>query len=648
MDFSSARLELLGRLILTSDTFMAYTIPDSIPSKSSQGEKTLFTTLRNGLPDDYIVWYEPSINHRYPDFIILGPDLGLLIVEVKGWSTKQIVAQLNHDQFRISRRYGETEKVAVEESPLRQAHNYFCTISDKLKEYDILCHLDGLHQGNLCFPIGKGAVMSNITEAQAQTMGLDQVLEKPVVAYRDELLTWQCLNDRELIQRLKDMFTVRFPFFSLTDEQIGTIKGVLHPEIQIRTEPATSRSLPPDIRRKPPTNSKIIVSLDPQQETLARRLGDGHRLLAGVAGSGKTLILIARAKFLANEFLDHKILVLCYHKSLAAYLRSLIYSADCPNYEQQIEILHFNDWARSVLGFLPSEKDYPDKQVLRQTTGEQLVQVLERTAPRWNAILVDEAHTFAPEWFRCCVTALKEGENGKLLIVSDGNQKIHERKNFIWKSVGIKAQGRTKILKVNYRNTEEIMAAAWDVISLSQETLTKDWIDDPTFPLISPKSVRKSGHKPVLHLTQKLTQSVRVAHQQIEAFRQAGYLAQDIAVIFYDRDSGKKDWLPRLKKTLEDADVDVYTLSSDYSKRHYGVEKPGVRFVSAESALGLEFKAVLIMEVERFVNNHEDEAIRYRKLYVAMTRAQDRLHILGSSSHPFVKRLEATEKFLVS
>ena len=40
--------------------------------------------------------------------------------------------------------------------------------------------------------------------------------------------------------------------------------------------------------------------MDLQQEQLARSLGDGHRVIHGVAGSGKTLILGYRAEQLAT------------------------------------------------------------------------------------------------------------------------------------------------------------------------------------------------------------------------------------------------------------------------------------------------------------------------------------------------------------
>jgi superfamily I DNA and RNA helicase len=40
--------------------------------------------------------------------------------------------------------------------------------------------------------------------------------------------------------------------------------------------------------------------MDMQQEQLARSLGDGHRVIHGVAGSGKTMILGYRAEYLGE------------------------------------------------------------------------------------------------------------------------------------------------------------------------------------------------------------------------------------------------------------------------------------------------------------------------------------------------------------
>ena len=55
----------------------------------------------------------------------------------------------------------------------------------------------------------------------------------------------------------------------------------------------------------------------------------------GVAGSGKTTILIARAKYLAEQNQDKKGLVLCFNRPLATYLKAQLdgfYQRDRPNF----------------------------------------------------------------------------------------------------------------------------------------------------------------------------------------------------------------------------------------------------------------------------------------------------------------------------
>jgi hypothetical protein len=57
---------------------MAEMIPDRLPSGASAGEKKMFALLQQ-LPDDAIVYYEPVVAYRYPDFIVIIPSVGLLV-----------------------------------------------------------------------------------------------------------------------------------------------------------------------------------------------------------------------------------------------------------------------------------------------------------------------------------------------------------------------------------------------------------------------------------------------------------------------------------------------------------------------------------------------------------------------------------------
>ncbi|MEN1932891.1 AAA family ATPase [Escherichia coli] len=68
----------------------------------------------------------------------------------------------------------------------------------------------------------------------------------------------------------------------------------------------------------------IISISDIQQEQLAGSMRDGHRIIHGVAGSGKTLILYHRCQELAKKNDSEKpILVICYNITLAKKLRSM-------------------------------------------------------------------------------------------------------------------------------------------------------------------------------------------------------------------------------------------------------------------------------------------------------------------------------------
>jgi hypothetical protein len=612
---------------------MALIVPDAVPSKASQGEKRVFKILRDELPDDCLVWYEPNVKGLYPDFIILSPTLGLLILEVKGWTAKQIL-RASDQFFEIQQ---NDSKIESQPSPLRQAKSYQDALIQKLKGYSILSQDDGDYQGKLAFPVGVGAILTNITEAQARDENIYPLLEKPQAVYRDELLDWDGIGERTLLKRLSDMFTVRFKFMALADDQISTIKGIIHPEVAIRSEPAKSTSVPEGIVLKP--DATIIKTLDIKQEQLARSINSGHRLFCGVAGSGKTLILLSRAKALAHELFPKRILILCFNVTLAAYLRSLIDDSD-PLYQERITACHFHEWAKSILGRLPNPRLFEDGDYDGEI-GDRLLIALEELPldQRWDAVFVDEAHTFAPSWFRCCVAALKSPEDGDLMIVSDGSQSLYQRQKFSWKSVGIKAQGRTRKLNQNYRNTQEILSAAWNVVqSLSTQDEDIDE-DDVAFPIVEPRAALRTGQRPLLHLAANRQGEVESAIAQIQKLLIKGYESKDIAIIYRYKARYEQEPFDFLTEQLEQLGMGYYWVNQD--KREYSNRRPGVRIITAKSSLGLEFKAVLILWVQQFGVGNEAEG--RRELYVSMTRAKEELHLFGSGNFQVLQNLKSLE-----
>jgi superfamily I DNA/RNA helicase len=92
-------------------------------------------------------------------------------------------------------------------------------------------------------------------------------------------------------------------------------------------------------------------------------------------------------------------------------------------------------------------------------------------------VLIDEGHDFAPEWLKL-ITQMVDPTTNSLLLLYDDAQSIYERKRskqFSFRSVGIQAQGRTTILKINYRNTRQILQLA---ATVAADLLTPDDTDE--------------------------------------------------------------------------------------------------------------------------------------------------------------------------
>ena len=111
--------------------------------------------------------------------------------------------------------------------------------------------------------------------------------------------------------------------------------------------------------------------------------------------------------------------------------------------------------------------------------------------------MIDEGHDFAPEWLRL-VTQMVDPTTNSLLLLYDDAQSIYERaskKQFSFKSVGVQAQGRTTILKINYRNTKQILQTA---SLIAADLLTADDKDEDGIPLVKPISCGREGQPPLI------------------------------------------------------------------------------------------------------------------------------------------------------
>jgi superfamily I DNA/RNA helicase len=75
-------------------------------------------------------------------------------------------------------------------------------------------------------------------------------------------------------------------------------------------------------------------------------------------------------------------------------------------------------------------------------------------------VLIGEAHDFEPEWL-ALAAKMVDPDKRSLMIVYDDMQAIYKgRARPVWSQLGIEAKGRTTVLKINYRNTAQILGFA--------------------------------------------------------------------------------------------------------------------------------------------------------------------------------------------
>lgn len=573
---------------------MAYTVPETLASLDSRvmpGERKVFVALRDHLPEDYLVYYDIPVDGRHPDFIIVGPDLGLVVLEVKDWRLKSIV-QITADQVKLRQAEGELDVL----NPVRQVRDYLLRTVDALRRRPRLCVAN-----HLCCGWGSAVVLPYLTREDIQQPSLfgpslEEALGPGLV------LTAADLTAETLLPRLRKLVPTRGGRGSLDAEQLDEIRSVLHPEIRIGWGA---------------TGDEIVRVMDREQERLARTLGDGHRLLRGVAGSGKTIVLICRVRYLRAQHPDWRILVVCYNRVLAEFLRTAIG-------DDGVEIVTFHAWCTRQLKAAGIEAPVPPGR------GPQWDEHWVETVPRvlseafdsarvpagaYQAILVDEGQDFADSWYRLLLRAL-DPEANRLFIALDSSQNIYRRR-IAWRALGIQIVGHTRVLKRNYRNTRPILTAAYAIVHEldAAEADPADLVSS----LVVPDQALREGPAPELERLDSAEGVKRHAKDWIEARLSRGIAPEDILVLGYNRLG-----MEQVAAWLDGQKIQASFLPA---RRVHGA----VGVSTIHSSKGLDAGHVLILGA------HELDSLRTREdarrlLYIAMTRARDELCI--SSARP--------------
>ena len=603
------------------------------------GEKRFAQLLSDYLDNDYLVWYNvPSHGEqrRYPDFLIFHPSHGLWCLEIKDWHMGNIKTINNNS---VILKIGD-DQLTTTANPIEQARDCCFPVIDHMKKDSLLCQADGKYQGKLRFPWGFGAVMCNWQRSRINdaTREIYESCFPPHLTWYKEDILEGVLSRREFLAKLHGMLPYKFPV-NLSDEECRRVRAHIYPEHIVNTQG--------ELFKADPDRVETIKIMDQAQERLARELGDGHRVIHGVAGSGKTIILQYRARRLAAENPGKPILIICYNIMLASLLKARLHDLE------NVEIRYFHDWCSQL------KTQYH----LKTPYGEDFTKTIcaainDGTIPggQYRAVLIDEGHDLAEDWLRA-LAKMPEGADSKaqqLLLLYDDAQTLYTGRhsiNFSLTSVGIQAQGRTRILRVNYRNSEEICQYAEDFKHrfMTDTPLNSEMTDEADeenestaeneaqpIPILAAESGGgNSGIAPEYRQTANRGEEIRTIADAIRAWHAAGTPYGDIAVLYYRKDQGRE-----LGAALQQVGIPLQNPISSDERKHYRPDPEKILLCTLHSSKGGEFPRVIISGVDTLHDDSEEQRQQNaRLLYVGMTRAQSHLLLTAAGENTYTRLL---------
>ncbi|MFI5370291.1 MAG: NERD domain-containing protein [Candidatus Eisenbacteria bacterium] len=402
--------------------FYPATFPDELKTGRTAGEYTVFEALVDELPDDYLVihrlrWIaQPGQGRAFDgecDFLVAHPDRGLLVIEVKGG---HVAVDSATGRWTSHSAAGDTWDIR---DPYEQATTAKHTLARKLKSHD---KWRGRH-----VPIGHAVVLPDCSKTRftgpdgspditLDADDLNRVTEAIERAYGFWHLTvggdWQ-RDGLGLIERL-------FVHRDFARLRLGAQLGQFERE---------------------------FTRLTDQQSRVLDLLGYQRRAaICGCAGSGKTMLAIEKARRLAGE--GRRVLVTCYNKALADFIRSQLPSprpsragthapSTAATGDGQLDLFthagvqveHFHAlaaaWARRAGIELPPVEVVGSERFFSKRLPEALIDATSKLDERFDAILVDEGQDFPEPWWTPLQALLAEPDDGILYVFYDDNQSLY-------------------------------------------------------------------------------------------------------------------------------------------------------------------------------------------------------------------------------
>lgn len=527
---------------------MAVFIPSIKPEdfNNSYGEKKVYEALRT-LSDKYTVFYSfewVGINESRTigeaDFIILHPEKGILVIEVKSGEIEY--KDLQWIQTNTVTRYSKRIY------PLEQARKSQFEILDRLRKADL-----GFKLPMMCYC------------AWFPSVEMPDQSKLPAAAPKEIVLDIKSLDNPEAaLDQCYSYWMSKYSAVVLTNYQFQQVVATLCPYFHVV----------PKLKTKVEETETSYIQLTNQQTRLLDFLEEQKTaVIHGLAGTGKTVLAVEKAKWLSKQ--NESVLFLCYNSFLKESLKQ-------NNVIPNVSFHNVHSLAYEVMG----ETQGSLEDVVSEFA-DYLEIVFDQHSWVYKNIIVDEGQDIDERLLNRLYELVKQ-KGGCFYVFYDRNQLILRKEAPRW----IENAECRLVLHKNCRNTAEIFKTSCSVMGLSD---------------ISFNEVH--GETPMGQLYSTTKDLEEITSRFIRRVIAEGLNPEDIVVL--------------TAKTIESS-----WLSPD--KAYGGVpmatsREPGkILFTTIRKFKGLEAKAILIVDVS--MASLEKEEYR-RLLYVGSSRAMDLLSI---------------------
>ena len=535
----------------------------------SGGELLLYELLQQ-LPDDYYVfhsthWNEQRRRNEYSarkyvqwgeaDFTIFHPSYGFIVFEVKDG----LISFSRERGWIQTNRSNGTDKTI---DPMDQAERSKYYFLDRIK-----ARFGGQSPYTFC---------SAVWFTAGDRANIEGNLP---LNYKEEIVLWS--NDLQSVAAAEMAIRRIYRFYDVrkvepSEEMTSKVLDTLTPEFGV-VQTMRSRTLAAKaLFRRMTTEQMYLLDYLEEQEEAA---------IHGVAGTGKTVLAVQKAKSLAQT---DRVLFLCFNRFLKTHLEET-----CPNSTN----ISFFTLDGLVGAFTGAFSQSPDERT--DAISEFLMDWDEYELP-FKHIVVDEGQDFADMHLQL-LHDIAQAHHGDFYVFYDRNQFVQGLRYPEW----LDKMDCRLVLSRNCRNTKEIAITSTRPIGIDENRIR-----------MRRESAVDGAIKPNLFFIEDKSTLKEYLGRLIRKYISAGLAGTDIVVL---------SMKPEGKSILTEDDFRLpgsYMLTKDKNSN-------GILFTTVRKFKGLEAMAVICIDIDSdtFGNDRNRNVF-----YVGTSRAMSYLDLITSTS----------------